>query len=690
MGVKLNISSKHLMLIKILQANYQHILTSLSLFALMLSTPVHAHDNMNEEDFFTAIPVVVSATRQAQHITQAPASVTIISKEMINAMGPVNITDIFRLVPGYQSYSVNGSWFGVTSHGLSDKNPRRLEVRINGRSAYTALRSSISWASLGLTPDDIDHIEVVRGSNVPAYGSNAILGAINIITTSPLMESGTEFQVTTGSLETRNTNLSHAIQTNHSHSVIRASYQENNGFSHLEDDAYIGHITVHSLITPSLKDSISLEAGFSDANIGFGDGDHKDEFVDEYVDWGWLNINWERTGTYGLIKTHFDISQTKFDRSRKVLLSDKLKIDTSMINQLFPGQEDFFIEVEDGKRTYQQANIEIEHHYSATKSINIVWGGGIRYEELKNPISLGNSNYIDNAIKSFFTNTEWIINPYIGLNLGLMWEDVQIADDYLSPRLAINLHPLPNHHLRFSASKTSRAPSIYEAERFAQVNLSSGQELDLAYAAAPSLAEEIVRTYEIGYLGYWLNGKISLDYKLFREYMEGGIDGIKSPHNDIDGRVWHTDNTNYWRTSGFESQLQIHPIQNMLISIQYANIRVNGFREKRHKTDFRPLKSDLKYRVPNHTASALISYESPKGWVTGLTYYHNSYTDWRQGVEASSFARYDIHIEKNWLLGKQELEIGVTIQNVFDEDYLEYQDLNTFERRSFMNVKVKF
>ncbi len=676
--------------IKILQAHFQHILMSLSLCALVLSIPVHADNNMNEQDFFTTIPVVVSATRQAQHITQAPASVTIISKEMINAMGPVNITDIFRLVPGYQSYSVNGSWFGVTSHGLSDKNPRRLEVRINGRSAYTALRSSISWASLGITPDDIDHIEVVRGSNVPAYGSNAILGAINIITTSPLMEPGTKLKVTTGSLETRNTSLSHAIHTDNSHSVIRASYQENNGFSHLEDDAYVGHITVHSLITPSLNDSISLEAGFSDANLGFGDGDHQDEFVNEYVDWGWLNINWERTGNYGLIKTHFDISQTKFDRSRKILLSEELEIDASTITQIFPGQEDFLIEMEDGERTYQQANLEIEHHYSANNSFNLIWGGGIRYEELKNPVSLGNSNYIDNTIKYFFTNTEWIINPYIGINLGLMWEDVQIADDYLSPRLAINLHPLPNHHLRFSASKTSRAPSIYEAERFSQVSFPNGQELDLTYATAPGLAEEIVRTYELGYLGYWLNGKISLDYKLFREYMEGGIDDIKFPHNDIDGRVWHTDNTNYWRTSGFESQLQLHPIQNLLISIQYANVRTNGFRYKRHKTDFRSLQGELKHRSPNHTASALISYASPTGLVTGLTYYHNSYTDWRQGIETSSFARYDFHIEKTWLLGKQELSIGATIQNIFDTDYLEYQGLNTFERRSFMNVKIKF
>ena len=662
---------------------------------LLLTMPasgfVYAMNEIDEADLLAEIPIIFSATRQSQHISEAPSSVTIISREMIQAMGSVNITDLFRLVPGFQTYSVNGSWFGVTSHGLSDKNPRRLEVRINGRSAHTALRSSISWASLGITQNDIDHIEVVRGSNVPAYGSNAILGAINIITISPLMASGTELNVTVGSWETRNTSISHAIQTSNSRSVVRAAYRENNGFSHVEDDAYVGHITFHSLITPSVRDSVEIEAGYSDANIGFGDGDHLDEFVSEYVNWGWLNANWERSGDYGRIRTHFDISHANFDRSRKVLLSGEIGVDPEIIPQLYPGQKDLLLEPEDGERTYRQATVEVEHHYSVNPRMKLVWGGGLRYEELKNPIALGDPDYIDNLIKYFFTNTEWHINPYFGMNLGLMWEDFQIADDYLSPRIAFNFHPFTNHHLRISATKANRAPSIFEAEHFQQFSFPDGQEIDFAYSSAPGLSEETVRTYEAGYLGYWFDGKLSLDYKLFREYMEDGIDVIKFRYDDIDGRVWHNDNTAHWRTSGFETQLQLRPAQGLLISVQYANTRVDGFRYQRHKRDFRIVKNEkVQHASPHHTASALISYVLPTGWLMGLTYYHNSYTDWRQGIEVDSWSRYDLHIKKSWHIGDQDLAIGLTVQNLFDEEYLEYQDNNIFEQLSFINIQVSF
>lgn len=653
--------------------------------------PASAQEAANEEDWLSEIPVIVSATRQSQMITKAPSSVTLISREMIDAMGPVNVTDLLRLVPGYQTYSVNGSWFGVTSHGLSDKNPRRLEVRINGRSAYTAINSSISWVSLGITPDDIDHIEVVRGSNVPAYGSNAILGAINIITISPLLASGTHIKTTAGSWETRNTSISHAFKTGNAHSVLRAAYQENNGFNHVEDDAYVGHVTFHSLLTPSVSDSIEIEAGFSDANIGFGDGDHLDEFVSEYISWSWLSANWETTGDYGRVRSHFDISHATFDRSRKVLLSEAAEIPPNLIPDIFPGQQDFLIEMEDGERTYRQATMEIEHHYSVNARTNLVWGGGLRYEELKNPVALGDRDYVDNLVKYLFTNTEWHITPYLGMNLGLMWEDVQIADDYLSPRLAFNLHPLANHHLRISASKANRAPSLFEAERFTQINFPDGKELDLAYAAAPWLSEETVRTYELGYLGYWFNGKLNLDYKLFREYMEGGIDIRKFPHDDIDGRVWHTDNTNYWRTSGFEGQLQLRPIKKLLISVQYANVRIDGFRYQRRKNDFSTVKNTgLERATPHHTASALVSYQLPSDWLMGLTYYHNSYTDWRQAAEIDSWSRYDLRLAKTWHIGAQALKVGVTVQNLFDEEYLEFQDSNTFRRLSFLDATLSF
>ena len=56
---------------------------------------------------------------------------------------------------------------------------------------------------------DVEYIEVVRGSNAPSQGSNAFLGAINIVTRNPVQYQGTQVKAITGDRSTREGYLSH-------------------------------------------------------------------------------------------------------------------------------------------------------------------------------------------------------------------------------------------------------------------------------------------------------------------------------------------------------------------------------------------------------------------------------------------------------------------------------------------------
>ena len=167
----------------------------------LITTPAssHADDFYDETDLLADIPSVSAGSRMKQARHNSPSSVTVIDSNMIAALASNNLVEVFRLVPGFMSFYVNGSLQALSGHDLTDDDPRRLEVRINGRSVYVPSYPTVSWESLGITPDDIDRIEVVRGSNVPAYGSNAILGAVSITTKSPLKEQGTHLLVTGGS-----------------------------------------------------------------------------------------------------------------------------------------------------------------------------------------------------------------------------------------------------------------------------------------------------------------------------------------------------------------------------------------------------------------------------------------------------------------------------------------------------------
>ncbi|MGB1702157.1 MAG: outer membrane receptor protein, partial [Cycloclasticus sp.] len=73
----------------------------LSCFFILLFSQILFADELEELVFFdTDIPVVLSATRLAQPQTEAPASITVIDRALIEASGATEVAELFRLVPG--------------------------------------------------------------------------------------------------------------------------------------------------------------------------------------------------------------------------------------------------------------------------------------------------------------------------------------------------------------------------------------------------------------------------------------------------------------------------------------------------------------------------------------------------------------------------------------------------------------
>ncbi len=126
-----------------------------------------------EEDvFFSSLPVVASVSRLPQRVADAPTSVTVIDREMIRSLPIRDLNDVFRLVPGFQTYPNTTEAGRVTYHGLTDEEfSPRLQVLVDGRSMYSpAFRNGTNWALIPVALEDIERIEVVRGTNAVSYG----------------------------------------------------------------------------------------------------------------------------------------------------------------------------------------------------------------------------------------------------------------------------------------------------------------------------------------------------------------------------------------------------------------------------------------------------------------------------------------------------------------------------------------
>ena len=159
---------------------------------------------LSEDDFLSQLPIVLSATRLSQALSDTPAAMTLIDREMIRDSGAWDIADLFRLVPGmYVAYNVDkevvpGSV--VSYHGLADPYAKRMQIQIDGRSVYTPLFGGPIWSNIPLALDDIERVEVVRGPSAATYGANSFLGVINIITRHPSETQGTLVSLSTGKL----------------------------------------------------------------------------------------------------------------------------------------------------------------------------------------------------------------------------------------------------------------------------------------------------------------------------------------------------------------------------------------------------------------------------------------------------------------------------------------------------------
>ena len=121
------------MIFKIIKKN-----TSLLLCpaALVISAAALGDSMVTEGDLLADIQRVNSVTHMDQTLPEAPASVTIIDRRMIDASPAVDVVDLLRMVPGLQTYFVKANRPVVTYHALGNRYPRRLEVKVDGRSVY--------------------------------------------------------------------------------------------------------------------------------------------------------------------------------------------------------------------------------------------------------------------------------------------------------------------------------------------------------------------------------------------------------------------------------------------------------------------------------------------------------------------------------------------------------------------------
>lgn len=125
-------------------------------------------------------PVVVTAARVAQPLTDVVADVSLIDREQIERSGATGLADLLVRLPGVE-FARNGGPGTTTSLFLRGAASNHTAVFIDGMRIDTQSGSGgASWEAIPLA--QIDRIEVLRGPAGAIYGSDAIAGVVQIFT----------------------------------------------------------------------------------------------------------------------------------------------------------------------------------------------------------------------------------------------------------------------------------------------------------------------------------------------------------------------------------------------------------------------------------------------------------------------------------------------------------------------------
>ncbi|MBI4607507.1 MAG: TonB-dependent receptor [Candidatus Rokubacteria bacterium] len=134
-------------------------------------------------------PVVVTAGRVEQRLSEVPASVTVLTEKEIRASAAQTVDDLLRQVPGFSLFRRSSSLVthpttqGVSLRGIGPSGASRALVLVDGVPLNDPFGGWVYWNRLPRL--GIERIEVVRGGASSVWGNYALGGVIHIVTRRP-------------------------------------------------------------------------------------------------------------------------------------------------------------------------------------------------------------------------------------------------------------------------------------------------------------------------------------------------------------------------------------------------------------------------------------------------------------------------------------------------------------------------
>lgn len=701
-------------------------------------------DNFSEDYFYDDLPVVLSATRLSQSQADTPTAMTVIDRKMIQASAALNIPDLLRLVPGFTIGFYAGSRATVTYHGHADEYARDMQVLIDGRSIYDPVYGGIPWAEISLSLDEILRIEVIRGPNAAAYGSNSYAGVINIVTDRIQDMPNTMASATIGYGLTRYIDAAHSADLGDFAYRLSASYKEDEGFDNRDDASRSKWLKFTSDYQLDEDNSLSAELAVVGGDYDEGHANLLQEEREIESKYNYQSIAWNHfISPENKINVQFYHNYYEVDDiyhtptiSEQINAIDELQgFDESIRADLFAanlsgGRYDFesllqalnmtdspFVFSWIGLKSHRY-DLEIENTLEPIDDLRIAWGVGARHDRGESPWLFQQDKAISRDLYRLFLNSEWYATPSTVINAGAMLEKFEGKKEVFSPRLGINYHLNPSNTIRISGSRAYRMPTIYEDNVNLAVYLGDQDDpLNSWVVSTEELDPQRIDRFEAGYFGHITDYGLNFDICLFHEEYNDIIDqygnfdlpdpdrGITDP---IDLEILYQFNRFYQRgaftytnfgtveINGIEFEMNFRPTSRDMVFLGFSYLNVSGNEIKRLKDGVFSYRENADEKIPQRTFSLLASHTFDDGVSMSLGYYFTDEMEWPgEGDAVPNYSRLDLKFNKRLNLEKAKMDIALILQNIHKENFDFYHSdsadqHNIWERRAYLQAKLNY
>lgn len=634
---------------------YCPLLIFISSFMFLSSPPASAQNDLNANGDIFEMPLeslldieVTSVSKRPEKVSEASAAIFVITNEDIRRSGVTSIPEALRMAPGIQVARIDSNKWAISARGFNGQLANKLLVLIDGRDVYTPLFSGVNWDEQDVMMEDIDRIEVIRGSGATLWGANAVNGVINIITKKATDTQGTLLTATVGSEEEGAGAVRYG--GNHGNTDYRiyakgftrddqkyftggdasdSWRQGRSGFridwGDKEDDA----LTVQGDIFAGEENR--LEA-LPLTTSPFTAGGNTQEYVGERRDANIL-ARWNHTLDNGS-KSTFQFYYDKYNRNNITLKQNRNTVD-----------------------------FDYQHTWDFNESNELIWGAGYRYinEDLVDSayIDFNPEHRIYDVFSSFIQNKFIIIPDTWSVTLGSKFEHNDFTGFEFQPNIRTAWN-IDNQNMLWGAvSRAVRTPSRAEDDIRLVVSSVPNVGLVRQIGSREFDSEELV-SYEAGYR-YSPSNDLSYDFAIF--------------HNDYDslrtlessGLSLLARNNGTAESYGLEASVNWIVNKNWQLTPNYTFITIDTHLNDNVASE--TILDDNEGETPKNQFSLLSKYDIPDYDLQFDNFIYYVDTLSKSAANVEPYVRFDARLGWRPISG---LELSIAGQNLFDDYHLEY------------------